>query len=315
MQYVGVSNITYSKSTPANDLLVGFSAHMTALNRSKMTIISYRDNIKKYLTYLAEQGIELADVTSDDLEKYQAHLFSKNLIQTADVYMRAVRVLFKFLQRESVIVHNPAELLPIPKLPRQLPRNVLTEAEVAALLNAPNTRTNIGILYRAILETFYSGGLRLSELCNLKVNDADTARGFIRVNQGKGKKDRVVPIGNSACLWIRVYRELVRPKLVNSRSGDYLFLGNQRGRPIHLLVVAKKVKHYADYAGLRTKVTSHMLRHACGTHLMRHGASLMEVRAMLGHELISTTQKYTRITQQDLIAAHKKFHPREHDEH
>lgn len=293
-----------------NKLVEELREHLKILKRSRESIRTFYYALKIYLRYLSVKGMQVVGVSSDDLEAYQGYLLGKYCFHTAYSYMRAVFVFYRFLKRVSIVVHNPTDFLTLLKRPRHLPRNVLTESEVATLLNAPDIKTDKGILHRAILETFYSSGLRISELCNLKVNDADTAKGYIRVNQGKGGKDRVVPIGNSACLWIRLYRETVRTKVVRAKSGDFLFLGFSLGNPIQRVTVMEAVKTYGKQAGITKKVSSHILRHACATHLMRNGASLLDVRGILGHVFLKTTQRYTHITQLDLIKAHRKFHPR-----
>ena len=161
------------------------------------------------------------------------------------------------------------------------------------------------------METFYSAGLRLSELCNLKLDDADTQKGFIKINAGKGNKDRTVPIGHTACLWIRAYRDLVRCDQVKEASTDYLFLGIKEGHPINPLIVGAMIRGYAKQAGITKNVSAHTLRHTCASHLLKNGMGLLDIQELLGHTLISTTQKYTQITIKELIEAHKKYHPRE----
>jgi integrase/recombinase XerD len=303
-----------SNSIQKIDYLIDFKTYLTALNRSQQTISSYIYNIKRYLDYLSTTGVLSAvNVSCSDIEKYQAHLLSQpdHTLPTVDAYMRSVRGYYKYLVRQEIIISNPADLVPLPKMPRQLPRNVLTEKEIDDLLKQPDVKTDEGVLHRAILELFYSAGLRLNELCQLKLDDVDTSAGFVRVIQGKGNKDRNTPIGNSACLWVRAYRELIRPKLEDDPSGNILFLGSRDGYPIHPVIVQQFVRRYAKQAGITKKVSPHILRSTCATHLLKNGMSLMQVREILGHQLVTTTQRYTQITPTDLIAAHKRFHPRD----
>ena len=224
--------------------------------------------------------------------------------------MRSVKAFYKWLLREKTVLQNPVELVPPPKFNRYPLRQSLTLKEITHLLNEPDAKTDGGILQKAILECFYSSGIRLRELCRLKVDDVDTVKGVIRINKGKGGRDRLAIIGNSACLWIRAYRELVRPKLAKPDE-ENLFLGSKEGHPINPLIVGRFVKELARKAGIKGNVTPHSLRHACASQLLRNGASLVEVKDILGHELIESTKQYTRISINDLKAIHKQFHPRQ----
>jgi len=294
-------------------LIISFRDYLTALNRSAATIGNYTRNIQKFLTFLERNNIESpVDAGWDDIEKYQGWLLQQQYQPSSvETLLRAVRAFYRYLQRRNLVIGNPAELVDRPKQSIKLPRNVLSEAEVTKLLEMPDTKTDRGILHRAILETFYHSGLRLSELCHLQIDDVDTAKGEVTVRQGKGGKDRIAVIGNSACLWIRAYKQLVRENIAEDKSERTLFLGSQRGRPIHPIIVQRFVREYARDVGITKHTTPHVLRVSVATHLLKNGASLMEIRDFLGHALVSTTQRYAQVHPEDVIEAHKKFHPRE----
>ena len=189
-----------------------------------------------------------------------------------------------------------------------------TKEEVEVLLATPDTSTDKGLIVRAILELTYSTGLRRSEVCGLTIHDVDTAGGRVTVRNGKGAKDRVVPMGNQCCLWVRAYRDIVRPRLVSKsgNAGEQTFFLNERyGTPMSIGILGYLFRVCVKNSGIERRVTFHSLRHAFATHVLQGGADILDVREMLGHELVSTTQKYAALTIKDVKDAHRKFHPRE----
>ncbi len=294
-----------------------FQRHLEGLGRARHYIKCLRSNLRSFFAFLQARGIHaLADVTSVNLDHYQASLIESRQYSphTVESKANAVRVFFKFLYQAGYIARNPCDLLRLPRRSYSLPRDILSEQEVTRLLDTPNTETPAGIRDRAIMETFYSAGLRLSELINLTIQCVDTARGTVRVNNGKNGKDRIVPVGRTACFWIRLYRQTVRPKLVKSPSESSLFVGMQSGRRIDKDVVYGLVKKYGRMAGIRKRVFPHILRHSFASHLLANGASTRSVQEMLGHELMETTEIYTRVNATALKEMHRRFHPREQDE-
>ncbi|OVE75995.1 hypothetical protein BVX97_02640 [bacterium E08(2017)] len=300
-------------------LLEEFESYLKALNRSPKTIRSYVCNSVRFITWLHARDIEsVLNVSWQDFQRYQRWLAKQNQYSPAsiDIYLRAVRALFKYLENHNILHGNPAEVLPLPKLPKVLPRNVLTEREVEDLLNAPDRQTDEGMLYKAIFALAYNSGLRISDVLNIKVNDIDTAGGRLFIRQGKGSKDAVLPIGDNCKLWIRAYRDIVRPKLVakSKKPSDRFFLGAMRGNPINEHVLQRKIKEYALKAGIKKPVRFHSLRHAFATHLLNNDADILHVKDMLRHERLETTQRYTHVTISDLKKEHRRYHPRERDE-
>jgi integrase/recombinase XerD len=221
--------------------------------------------------------------------------------------LTALRVLARHLVREKHRADDFTELLAGPKLARRIP-GTLTPDEVARLLAAPAGGDAYALRDRAILEVFYSSGLRVSELTGLTLQQIDLESGFVRVF-GKGAKERVVPLGGKAREALAVYLAAGRARFVKPRTGSQLFL-SERGRAISRIMVWVLVKKYAKLAGIARPVKPHLLRHSFATHLLSGGADLRAIQEMLGHANLSTTQIYTAVEEQRLLAQHAKFHPR-----
>lgn len=294
-------------------LLEHFSSHLTSLNRSSGTVRNYNYNIRRFLRWLHNSNTESClEVTWQDIEQYQLWLMKQPhyCVASVETYLRAVRAFFKHLRKHNIIASDPSSLVQLPKHHRNLPRNVLTRAEICRLLNAPDTNTDAGVLYRTILEVFYGTALRLSELCNLSLSDVNVNRQELRV-RGKGSKDRIQPLSETVCDWLKIYIETVRTPILSDQEETVLFLGCSGGRPLNTQVVEAVVRRYSQQARINKKVTPHTLRATTATHMLKKGASLPVVQSFLGHSLISTTERYTRVAQGDLIRAIRKHHPRE----
>jgi integrase/recombinase XerD len=219
----------------------------------------------------------------------------------------ALRVFFRFLLARKILSSNPAENLSIPRIEKYLPET-LDPSTIKLLLESVNDIDSLGLRDRAILELLYASGLRISELCAIRLENLDLEEGMIRVT-GKGNKTRLVPVGSEARRALGRYLELERPKLVSRRTGAEIFL-SVRGRKLTPQRVWQLIKDYAARAGLQTNVYPHLLRHSFATHLLAGGADLRIIQEMLGHADISTTQIYTHVDSSHLKAVHKKFHPR-----
>lgn len=214
----------------------------------------------------------------------------------------------KYLFGERVTTNDPTQTIETPKMTRTLP-DVLNQDEVEAILQQPNVAQDLGKRDRAILETMYATGIRVSELITLKQTGVNRDEQFIRVF-GKGSKERLVPIGRSALEWINRYIQEVRGKLTKKGSGqDMLFL-NARGKPMSRMAIWNIVKSNTGKSGIRKEVHPHTFRHSFATHLLEGGADLRAVQEMLGHSDISTTQIYTHVDREYLKEVHKTFHPR-----
>ena len=219
----------------------------------------------------------------------------------------ALRVFYRFLIGRNLIRENPAEHLPIPRIDARLP-DTLGVAEVARLIDAARETDPLGLRDRAILELLYASGLRVAELCRVRLENLSLEESFIRVT-GKGEKTRLVPVGSEACTALARYLETGRPALVSKRSGAEVFL-SVRGRKLTTQRIWQLVKIYASMAGLPADTHPHLLRHSFATHLLAGGADLRIIQEMLGHADISTTQIYTHVDTSGLRDVHRKFHPR-----
>jgi integrase/recombinase XerD len=223
-----------------------------------------------------------------------------------------LRRFFEHLEATDAILLNPCHRLRLPHLENRLPRYILTLEEARAILDAPNTQTQRGIRDKAILEVFYSTGIRREEMTRLTLHDVDPKNGFLRVNKGKGARDRVVPMGDKASDYVAEYLKEVRlPWSKQIRDERALWLSSSAPhQPIGHQMVALLVREYAQAAGIQKRITPHVWRHTCATHLIASGANIVYAQRLLGHRSLRTTQIYTRATIPEVKATHTKAHPR-----
>jgi integrase/recombinase XerD len=279
-------------------------------NAAVNTVSSYKLDIARYLDFIEARNItSLRDVSEADVTAFVAMLQSIGLSpRSITRNLSSLKTFHRFLCGEGVVPHDPTENVESPKLARTLP-DVLTHEEVETILNQPSTAEDLGKRDRAILETMYATGIRVSELISLTRSNVFADERFIRV-MGKGSKERLVPIGRSALEWIAIYVHDVRGKLVRSGSGhDVLFL-NARGRPMSRMAIWNIVRSNVRKSGIQKDVHPHTFRHSFATQLLERGADLRAVQEMLGHADIATTQIYTHIDREYLKEVHRTFHPR-----
>ena len=277
---------------------------------ARNTLDGYRRDLAQFARWLDEaQGKDLMQAASADLQRHLAwQVESKHAKpRTTSRLVSALKRFFQFALREGLRRDDPAATLDSPKLPRSLPKS-LSEAEVEALLAAPAVETAQGLRDRAMLETLYASGLRVSELVGLKSVQVSLDMGVVRV-LGKGSKERLTPLGEEAVAWIDRYQREARPELLGARKSDALFV-TARGGPMTRQAFWALIKRYAAAAGISRAISPHTLRHAFATHLINHGADLRVVQLLLGHADISTTQIYTHVARERLKALHRKHHPR-----
>ncbi len=276
---------------------------------SRNTILSYSIDLRHYFEYLAYRDISnLSNVSSDIISDFIKNLFETGLSNSSRYrYLSSVKGLHKFLFSSGKIDKDVSEIIELPKVRRLLPET-LSIPQIDLILNIPDTTTLQGIRDRAMMEMMYACGLRVSELITLTKKDIIKEAEIIRIF-GKGSKERFVPIGSSALIWLEKYYTEVRPKIVSSSLNNEIVFLNLRGKQFTRMGIWKIVKNYADSAGI-ANMHPHTFRHSFATHLLEGGADLRAVQEMLGHSDISTTQIYTHIDREFIKEVHKTFHPR-----
>ena len=274
---------------------------------AKNTAIAYKRDLENYFEYLKKHFLTLLDIAEEQIMDYLwERKLSKKSAATIFREQEAIKGFYKFLFTEGHIKLNPAVQLKSPKLEKYLP-DTLTIEEVEKLLETPDLVKFKGIRDKAILETLYATGMRVSELTELKISDVNLDVGFMKC-LGKGSKERIVPIGSKAIESIKNYLS-GRKKADTNTNSDFLFL-NPSGKKISRISIWKIIKKNAKIAGITKEISPHTLRHSFASHILERGADLRTIQEMLGHSSISTTQIYTHIDKKFLKKQHKKFHPR-----
>ena len=276
---------------------------------AKATLDSYRSDLGRLAGWLAEHGHEaLLDSRETTLTAFIAHLAKQTRASSQARYLSTLRRFYRWQVGRGRLVSDPTLKLANPSLPSRLPK-VMSEKQVEALLDAPDLDTPLGLRDRAMLETIYATGLRVSELVNLKLHEVGLADGVLRA-LGKGSKERLVPLGQLAIDWITRYLHEARPEILHGQQSDALFV-TARGGAMTRQAFWQLIKRYALVAGIApARLSPHVLRHAFATHLLNHGADLRVVQLLLGHADISTTQIYTHVARERLKSLHAEHHPR-----
>ena len=276
---------------------------------AKATLDSYRSDLGRLAGWLAEHGHEaLLDSRETTLTAFIAHLAKQTRASSQARYLSTLRRFYRWQVGRGRLVSDPTLKLANPSLPSRLPK-VMSEKQVEALLDAPDLDTPLGLRDRAMLETIYATGLRVSELVNLKLHEVGLADGVLRA-LGKGSKERLVPLGQLAIDWITRYLHEARPDILHGQQSDALFV-TARGGAMTRQAFWQLIKRYALVAGIApARLSPHVLRHAFATHLLNHGADLRVVQLLLGHADISTTQIYTHVARERLKSLHAEHHPR-----
>lgn len=301
-----------------NGLLRWMEAHlewMVVTGYSPDTARAGRVALRRFIAWCDERGLsQPADITKQVLERYQRHLFyhrkpdgSPMTIGTQAGCLSPLKLWFKWLARENHILFNPASELEIPRPGQQLPRVILSVPEVESILSEADGNNPMGLRDRAMLELLYSTALRRMEAAKLAVYDIDFHRRLVMVREGKGRKDRVVPIGARALAWVDKYLIEGRPRLM-AVDHQTLFVTDY-GEPVSPEFVASRMRRYMEYAGIKKPGSTHLLRHACATHMLERGADIRFIQAILGHAQLTTTQIYTHVAIEKLQAVHEATHP------
>lgn len=272
------------------------------------TLAAYRGDVQALAAWLAQRGSGLLQADAALLQGYLAHRLPGSRPSSSNRRLSALRRFFRWAVREGLMNADPTlPLLSAQRLQR-VPKT-LTEAQVEALLAAPDVTQPLGLRDRAMLELMYASGLRVSELVGLRLFEVSLADQVLRIT-GKGAKERLVPFGDVAADWLRRYLADARPALLAGRRSDDVFVTERHGCAMSRVMFWRLVKRYAVQAGIRVPLSPHTLRHAFATHLLNHGADLRAVQLLLGHADISTTTIYTHVARERLKALHARHHPR-----
>lgn len=276
---------------------------------SPNTLAAYSRDLVQFAEFAESRGVKEPDSVDEKLIMDFVSKLERARYTPASLARKisTIRGFFKFLLAERELEKNPLFALRSYRPPRRLPKSLDVD-DVSRLLSAPDTRSDLGLRDKAMLETLYATGLRVSELISLKISDVDLKSRFIRC-VGKGNKERLVPLGEVAAQYINSYLEGPRNRLSGGRVSEYLFLTEQ-GRPMSRVMFWKIIKKYARVAGITKEITPHTLRHSFATHLLERGADLRSLQEMLGHSSIATTQIYTHVSRDHLREVYRESHPR-----
>ena len=276
---------------------------------AKNTIEAYSHDLNRFSDYLKAKGIQdILNVGKFDVRAFLLVLKRQGLsTKTISRNLVAIRTFFKFLIQEGILEANPIEEVGSPTVAKTLPE-ILTLKEVEELLEQPNIKTPLGIRDRAMLEMLYATGMRVSELTRLPMNQVNLEGGYVLI-YGKGSKERMVPLGSEAMKWLALYLRMARGRFAKRKESNALFI-SRLGKGMSRQRFWRSLKEYGRRAGIRKRISPHLLRHSFASHLLERGADLRSVQIMLGHVDISTTQIYTHVTGERLKKIHQRYHPR-----
>ena len=304
-------------------MAMGFERHIMefdqahrARNYSASTIEMRGSCLRQFAQWCDERSLtEPREITRPILERYRSFLYLRRKkdgkplsFTTQMMHLGALRSFFRWLTREGYIEANPASELELPRREHRIPRDVFTAEEAEAVVRQPNLLSPYGLRDRAMLEVLYSTGMRRAELCNLTIWDVDYSRGTVFIRLGKGKKDRVVPVGERALHWVRRYSDEVRPLMVNGAGEEHLFL-NMAGGMMEKPALGKLAADYIAAANIGKRGSCHLFRHTCATLMLEGGADIRFVQEQLGHASLESTQVYTRVAITKLLQVHRATHP------
>lgn len=296
-------------------LLKLYADHLSVRYATR-TVPAYLSDVRVFLAWLDEKGVEITDVRIQDLLAYQTDLYAarkkdgrpySTSIQVNR--LSAIKSFFRFLYRRSFMLHDPAAAVDYPRSELRLPRGILSKQEARKIVEAPDGKSPAGLRDRAILETLYATGIRVGELKKLTLSDVDTEERVLRVVMGKGGKDRTLPLTRAAASAIERYLLEARPKLRGAKRGALLFM-SPRGGVLHASTANDIVHAWAKKARIKRTVTCHTFRHSVATHLLKGGADIRHIQALLGHASLQATERYTHVEVSDLMEVIRRAHPR-----
>lgn len=307
------------KSLQLEILVEQFYEWLRVHHYSKRSEKTYRDDVRRFISYLKSQGVETLDrITPQIVYGYQTSLYYTRkkdgaplAVMTQQRALAVIKTFFECLIQTDKLTYDPSSGIRMPKRPETLPE-VMTLDEIEKIFDQPDLKDIIGFRDRAILETLYSTGIRSSELLEIALTDVDLKGEEIRIH-GKGNKERIVPLGEYALDFIREYVQMIRPKLSGRQrtAPDPALFLSKTGRALTPIALNEIVRRYVKKSGVDKKITPHTFRHSCATHMLQGGCDIRYIQQLLGHTLLTTTQLYTRVSIDDLKEVHKKHHPRE----
>jgi integrase/recombinase XerD len=292
------------------DVVTSYVRHLEVERRvAANTLAAYGRDLARLTAFASKRHIAIDRLTRADLEAFVRDAMAGGLSPTSTARLvAAVRGLFRFMRVTGFVAENAAEDLQAPRTFAALP-HFLSVTDVDALIAAPDVSTPRGLRDRALIETLYATGLRVSELVGLRTADLRLSEGYVQC-LGKGRKQRIVPLGDEAARWLERYAADARPGLLKGRASPFVFVNARGGGRLSRLGVWKLLKAYGVRAGLREHLSPHVLRHSFATHLLERGADLRAIQTMLGHADVSTTQIYTHVLEARLRQVYDRFHPR-----
>lgn len=305
--------------TDPNHLISWLKKYLFALklnNYSEVTLQGYRQKLLFFIRWCLDRDLASPQaITPPLLERFRRTLFHHRSRQnqalaqrTQHGYLVALRSFFSWLTQEKVLPYNPASALSLPRLKYQLPKGLLSSAEVELVINEVDICEPLGLRDRSLLETLYSTGMRRMEITQLKLNDVDMDRGMVLVQEGKGGKDRYIPIGDRAVFWLEKYLTDQRPYLKNADQHQTIYV-SCTGKPIRPGDVTRRVRKYIAAAALGKEGSCHLLRHSMATAMLENGADVRFIQEQLGHSNLNSTQIYTQVSALKLKEVHQKTHP------
>ena len=286
----------------------GQSQHTAASSKAALTRF-IRWSEKRSLSRPSEIDWPLVELFQQSLFFHRKRNGEPLTARSMQFLLIPLRQWFSWMVKQGHLPFSPAAELELPKVPRRLPKAILSAQEAETVLAVPDVQTAVGLRDRAILETLYSTGVRRTELTRLTIQDIDRDRGTLMVREGKGKKDRMIPIGDRALAWIATYRDRARPELLRDKPDDGALFLNSLGNPLRPFHLTMLTKRYITRAGIGKEGACHLFRHTCATVLLEGGMDTRYIQAILGHASLESTQIYTRVCIQKLKALHTAVHP------
>lgn len=301
-----------------NPLLKAFREHLEIRGRSKLTIKGHLWHLGKFIDYIEQYNLDdIRQIRKHHIEKYRKYRYyrknknnSRDSINSQNRHLSSLRFFFIVLKLEGFILDEPTAGLVYAKAPKRLPKSALIDKEVQKVLDCPDTGTVLGFRDRTMLEVLYSTGIRRSELLNLNLEDVDYKGGYLRINQGKGGRDRIVPVGKIACDYLENYIKGIRPVIFRSDKQEALFV-SKRGNRLSKNALHEITAKYAKKTDIKKQVTCHTFRRSCATEMIKNQANAVHVKDLLGHTSLQMISVYCDLSIVDLKKAHKKYHPRE----